>query len=436
MLNIFNLKVKHNKPFITKDDLGNYAVQTRHNPPANKEWFNSIYAFNKNTQKLLPTVDKVIIKLIRSYFNLYSRKLEKNIRSPHLRTRLRRLSIKRFLVSKAESKHTSKKVIITLYLYNRQKKYYLKKMKKIATLALLKTNNFSAKLAIIKTKSLKVLSKVGKQKNIIIKTLRWDSKHFYNYEKTCYKNFIKKALKKEMLYLHHKQIVYLNKSKFENTYILHLKSLIETIYKKKVEFNLVTLKNLHLSSDIFSQALGLKLRNRRNKLIRVLKSSMAAVKVPSVKKLLFLTKAFNTELIINKQNLKFNDLLFNSFIVNKVKDENDIISKVLVKFFPLIVNYKHQDKINLENLILNSIKHKTVTGVRVEVAGRLTKRFTAARSLFKVKYKGSLKNIDSSYKGLSSVILRGNLKSNIQHTKLTSKIRIGSFGLKGWISSF
>ena len=44
-------------------------------------------------------------------------------------------------------------------------------------------------------------------------------------------------------------------------------------------------------------------------------------------------------------------------------------------------------------------------GIRLEVKGRLTKRYRADRSVFKVKWKGGLKNIDSSFKGLSSVIL-------------------------------
>ena len=43
-----------------------------------------------------------------------------------------------------------------------------------------------------------------------------------------------------------------------------------------------------------------------------------------------------------------------------------------------------------------------MAGVRLEAKGRLTKRFTASRSVFKIKWKGSLKNIDSSYRGLSS----------------------------------
>jgi hypothetical protein len=76
-----------------------------------------------------------------------------------------------------------------------------------------------------------------------------------------------------------------------------------------------------------------------------------------------------------------------------------------------------------------------LAGVRLEAKGRLTKRFTASRSVFKVKWKGSIKNLDSSYKGIPSVLLRGHAKSNVQYTLVNSKTRNGSFGLKGWISS-
>ena len=84
---------------------------------------------------------------------------------------------------------------------------------------------------------------------------------------------------------------------------------------------------------------------------------------------------------------------------------------------------------------MSFIKHKKIIGIRLEASGRLTKRFTASRSVFKNIHKGSLKNIDSSYKNLSSVMLRGYLKSNLEYTKISSKVRNGSFGLKGWLNS-
>jgi ribosomal protein S3 len=65
-----------------------------------------------------------------------------------------------------------------------------------------------------------------------------------------------------------------NKIKFTKTFISKLIFLIEKIYNKRVEFNIVNLKKMHLNSDIYTQAVALKLRNRDNRLYRVLKSSL------------------------------------------------------------------------------------------------------------------------------------------------------------------
>jgi hypothetical protein len=46
-----------------------------------------------------------------------------------------------------------------------------------------------------------------------------------------------------------------------------------------------------------------------------------------------------------------------------------------------------------------------------------------------------LKNIDSSFKGLSTVQYKGNRHSNLSYSWSKSKRRIGSFAVKGWISS-
>jgi len=140
MLNILKLKLKNKSSVSIDKNNVNSVSQTRHYPPASKEWFNSIYAYNKNTTKLLPVADTVIIKLIRSYFNLYSRKLEKKLGSPRMRTWMRRLSTDRILVSRAEVKHTADKVYITLYLYNRQKIYILNKVKEIGSFFLNMSN--------------------------------------------------------------------------------------------------------------------------------------------------------------------------------------------------------------------------------------------------------------------------------------------------------
>jgi hypothetical protein len=72
-----------------------------------------------------------------------------------------------------------------------------------------------------------------------------------------------------------------------------------------------------------------------------------------------------------------------------------------------------------------------IRGIRIEAKGRLTRRATASRSVLKMKLKGGLKNVDSSFRGLSTIILRGHAKSNVQYSLLNSKNRNGAFGIKG-----
>lgn len=370
-----------------------------------------------------------MIKLIKSYFNFYSRKLEGKIKFKHLRTRIRRLSTNRIFVSRAEFKHTNSKVTVTLYIYNRQKKYFLNKIRRLNTITGLRKRSFTRKIRLINLQGLQIIKKVQKvqkQQNLFLETPNYDNVNFKNYAKQYYKNFIVKSLQKEMLNIHYKRIVYFNRSKFEKTRLFGLTNILKKVYNKHVEFNLVNLKYLHLNSDIFSESIAIKLKNRKNRLLKVLKASMRMIKYRPLNKLTILddtSKAKKTWFLKKVQNLKVNSFL------SYVGQNKDALDKLLQKIFPYYTNDKPFNF--LLYTVLNSIKNKSINGVRVEAAGRLSKRFTAAKSVFKFKYIGNLKNLDSSYKGLSSVLLRGHVKSNLQFTKIKSKTRIGSFGLKG-----
>jgi len=76
MLKILRIKLNSGKLNIDKNK-SYYINETRHFPPAIKEWSNSIYAYNPNNAKLLPIADISVLKLIRSYFSMFSKKLEK-----------------------------------------------------------------------------------------------------------------------------------------------------------------------------------------------------------------------------------------------------------------------------------------------------------------------------------------------------------------------
>lgn len=125
--------------------------------------------------------------------------------------------------------------------------------------------------------------------------------------------------------------------------------------------------------------------------------------------------------------------LYTIYLILKKKEKKKEIIKSQVgkkNFF-----FSHNKKIiknrHVIKTVLDSIKYKFVKGIRIEAAGRLTRRYTASRSLFKKVYLGNIRNMDSSFKKLSTVILRGHSKSNLQYTKLNSKKRIGSYGIKG-----
>ena len=85
---------------------------------------------------------------------------------------MRRLSTNRILVSRAELKHTGDKVNITLYIYNRQKGFFLNKAKRIATIRLLNKIQFARKMKLLKIKASKIIYKVRKEKDLLLKTLR------------------------------------------------------------------------------------------------------------------------------------------------------------------------------------------------------------------------------------------------------------------------
>lgn len=466
MLKILNLKKKEHKNNnkIKLVSNVNEFSEVRHYPPANKEWFNSIYSYNKDTSKLLPSADKVIFRLIKSYFNLYSKKLEKKTRSRRLATRFRKLSTNRILVSKAELKHTNDKVVITVYLYNRQKRYLLERLKKINIIfSLIKLSEKDGEKMMLKKKidniilTRKILRNVkNKVKMVMLKFLR-EKKIFFTKpsfaeipsekikltENKYLKNLVSKSLDEEMLSLYSEQILFLNKSKLNNTYLRPFINLIKKVYKKNVEFNLVNLKYLHLNSYIFTETLVTKLRNKKNRLLKVLNLALFKFKLPIENKLATFDEIYNTSK--TKQNLKLNnfsnDPLFKTDLENK-----DILQKMLHKISVKDFFISEKDKLSeasgldvkkdqVTKTILDLIKYKFVSGLRIEAAGRLTRRNTAARALFKLRYKGNIRNLDSSYKGLSSVVIRGHAKPNVQYTKLKSKLRIGSFGIKGWVSS-
>ena len=304
----------------------------------------------------------------------------------------------------------------------------------------------------IKDKAEQIILNVLKQKKMLIKTINYNTENKYNkknnnkcksYEKHYLKNFVFKLFNKEVLYLLNRQIIFLNKSKFRKTNLLPVFALIKKVYNKKVDLNLVNLKYLHLNSHIFTETIVMKLRNKKNRLLRVLKASLSKFKLPYDDKLAIFNDIYNRKK--EKQNVKLNNTKNNAILdgfhmmqhknLNNKDMLQEVIKDVFKKNFVINLDKKVLDKSlhtqHVTKTILSLIKYKSINGLRIEAAGRLTRRYTAARSVFKLRYKGNIRDIDSSNKGLPSVILRGHARPNVQYTHLKSKLRIGSFGIKG-----
>ena len=359
--------------------------------------------------------NKTVFSLLKSYFNLYNEQLEikpKNIS-------IRRLSSHKIFVSKGEFKHTNNKVIINMFVYNRQKLNLLKQYSRISkSLKRSKNKKFNKinKNALFLINNAKIYKiKMSCMKNKLVNNK-------FNYYENLYRNdYIIACYEREMLYLSYKRLLLLNKLKFRYTYIQIIINIIKKIFNKDVDFNLINLKYFYLNSDIYTESILNKITKNRKKHSLILKLAVHKARVVNNRKMQLLD-----------QENKFNKLsLINSIDMDKIKksyfsNENLDLGELLVKIFS-----KSNKKFKIKKVIMDSINNKNITGVRVEASGRLTRRFTASRSLFKLKYKGNLRNRNSSYRGLSSVIMRGNLRSNLQYTKLNSIVRIGSYGLKG-----
>lgn len=199
--------------------------------------------------------------------------------------------------------------------------------------------------------------------------------------------------------------------------LYNLSDLVKKMYKKQVEFKFINLRHPYLNSDILIKIMALKLKNRKNRLLRILKYSINRVRLPKRNKMI---EKYGD---LSKKKIKVNILPWN---FNK-----DIISQLLHDSFYYMKNYSSSI---IEKTVINSLKYKFMGGVRLEGKGRLTKRLTASRSIFKIRWKGALRNKESSYRGLSTVILKGHLKDNVQYSTIKSKTRNGAFGIKGWIS--
>ena len=409
-----------------KIEKNNFAGLTKHFVPLYKEWDNSIYAYKKETIKILPSNDKIIFNLIKGYLNFYNTKVEKSARSIRARRRKIRSSLNKALVGKPNFKHTNKRVVIMTYYYNRRLKYFFNKINNASTIYNNK-NEYKMFINNMKSKIEEIKILMSKHHTLLSRNFNLKTNHlFLNLEKMYFVNTTTKLFNKDINSLLLRQIIYLQESKTNKFYLLPLLKLLETIYDKKVTLNFINIKYIYNSASIISEGIITKLKKRTNSPLRVLRSSLNMFKLPPINRLVLYDDMFNKK--VKLQNVVLKELFF--FKNNTKKDTLD--NFLNNRWTDRLTNNNH--KFNL-NKVIALLKSKFSSGVRFEMAGRLTRRNVAQRAIHKLVYKGNIKNTDSSQKGLSTTLLRGYAKSNVQFKQSKSKRRIGSFGLKTWISS-
>ncbi len=425
-MKIFNKNIQKNyKTIFLNNKIGDLG-KGKYLPSYSKEWNNIIYSYNKNTLKNIPNNTLAINKTIQSYFNLYFKDRKFLGFNKFVSLKKRRDFLRKIYISNVEIKHTNNKAIITLFNVNREKKIlqkrFIKINKKINNILiqryfLLYKNNVSKISKLLKNYQDKYifisdninkrkflqykfqyLSKFIALKNLYLKKI-W-SIIIKNYGK----NYLRLLRKYEYLYS-------LNQSKFNQTKFLPLLSnIIKKLLGKQIQYNIINLKSITFHPDIFTQALAIKLK----------KSKANPMK--------------NIYSILNRASLasSLSSTYIEKNLLNKYKDSR-VISHMNNQNLEEILNNLYSNK-DISKNIFHSIGYKNMAGIRLRIKGRLTKRNRADRSIYLLKWKGGLKNRDSSFQGLSSVLFRGNTKSNISYSLAKNKRSVGSFAVKGWIA--
>nr|YP_010262635.1 ribosomal protein subunit 3 [Gyalideopsis ozarkensis]UIX51998.1 ribosomal protein subunit 3 [Gyalideopsis ozarkensis] len=437
----------------------------------NKEWYNSLYSFNRNHTKFLPAVYNYTFKLFKWYFNMTNNWIEEKIQT-RIYKKIRRTSGRKIWISNPEIKHyNNEKLNITIYIYNRTYNFYKKKLElfeftwgpnlemKKSKNYLVKSNKYFKKSDLAKFPRLRLLKKkfplyigtnkiiYNKSQNFYINIIKWLKLNKYTHMvqqrskifnlvykkqnkelvillkmlKIQHYNYLINVFSKELMYLKFKQKMIFNEFKYNEMYLHPLTEFMQNIYKKKIEWNIITLKHYYLSTNILLQIIATKVKNPkfRGRYHIPLRYAMEKIRVPILSK---------TELsgeiksFVGVQNVKLNQYSvhtdqLNRFLVNNTK------SKIW------------SDK-NIDGSVLSNLENKTLAGVFIKIAGRLTKRYRADKAIHKWKYKGTLKNAYSAHRNYSSSLSRGYNNINVEKGRIDSNVRIGAFGLTGWIASY
>jgi len=394
------------------------------NSAYNREWKVTVYQHRTRSEATnLPISLEKLNKLIKSYMGLRASRVICNGRNGkyNINIRRRRILLRQTYVSDAEIKLNNNKAKITLYLVDRERevlaKKYLKLKKIFSTLMLDRYNKFyhgtmrmlSPIFSLQSLQLRKELQSIGFPQSFAFIKEFIKLKNLYL--KKVWSVLISRSLYKSLNSLREIELNYtLNQNKLNNnTMLLKLSKMIEKLLaigrnkKYFIEYNIVKLKSIAYNTDLFTQALALKLKKTRINRIKSMLSLINRAYIPQID---------------SPDSEMSRDLMQET----RTKDELAL---------PLATT---NSKNEIHNSVYSNIGYKNISGIRIEVSGRLTKRYRADKSVSTIKYKGGLMNIDSTLKDIKSIKFRGNANTNISYSITKSKRRIGAFAVKGWLA--
>jgi len=313
------------------------------------------------------------------------------------------LSLNKIFLGLPSIKHSNNSLLICIQIFNKNKAYFKSKLSKLKYL--MKINKENKEFL----KSLKFeFFKEKYHNNILLRKQSYNK--FFLYNIITIKNLLYNIILGKSLNSFFKRAylanIYLNNNKFNYLNMINIKNIISNIYQKKVNFNITNIKYAYLENSIFVNNLTRKLNDRKKGILKILKKAFKLIKIADMDPIILLRKN-------DKKQFRNNELSINKYI-----------------------NYINEYIHNKYKTIFNSIRNIHVIGISLEAKGRLTKRMTASRSVYKLKYKGNLKNMYSVYYKTSTPLLRGLLKSNINLIKNSSKNKNGSYGISSSFNTF
>jgi hypothetical protein len=228
-------------------------------------------------------------------------------------------------------------------------------------------------------------------------------------------NYLINQFRKELVYLKFRQKLVFNNFKFSELYTAPIIDFLQTIYKKKVKLNIITLKSYYLNSSILLQLIETKLKNEkaRGRHLRTIDRAMSRIRIPEL--------SGNKLQRLERKHIDMQNVILDNHMMKSKQDSVDkfLLSKNVVS------------KKNTHKLVLKNLESKSISGLFIKISGRLTKRYKAQRALSTLRFKGTLKNVHSAHSGLSSSLSKGYSNINVEKAMIHSKNRIGAFGLTG-----